>query len=442
MKNTPPDTGNPQDQAIALFVNTIETLGQFWSQSVFDFVRNETVREGRRLRLFLACVRLLRRSRLSAYLLVCIAVLIFPWRCFARRPVDFYLVSLSLNNSRALARFKRIIDRRFDLPVDINHVSIPLWTRLRIIRRHPDRDRILQALIGRGHAENTVFMNQIIGVACAMLFAEDLKQSQPRIIGVANDHSPVTVALLETGKALGIPRLYVQHAPVTGYFPPLSVDMAVLEDYYSAEHYFEAARKAGVEPPEEDNIFLLPSRRNGEMADLADLTARPLRLCIVLSLYPDMAAVERLCAELAGLDNIAAISLKPHPRFRKHLGALVQRGLTLLPDDMPPEEVIAAADVFVVSNSGMSWQLVQSGKPVLFDDQLDYLHQDYFGLQAAGLTPGYALDFLKHPKTLQDFFGPEWRARLQAINPAPALSDTELEDRIAARLAEFLPPQQ
>lgn len=442
MNNAPQDDV-ATDWDSSLFVNVINTLGQFLSQTVFDFVRYESVREGRRMQIFLACIRLLPRTALSTRILITLALVLFPWQCFARRSGPFYLVSLSLNNSRALKRLEEIIHRQLGMTMAVNSATIPLPERLRIGARHPNRNQIVKLLTDRGHQDSIIFMNQIIGTTCALLFLDDLQRSRPRMIGVANDHSPVTVALLETGKALGIPRFYVQHAPVTGYFPPLSVEMTMLDDWYSVQQYFEAAHKAGRTQPDESSIFLLPQRRILKQAPDIDLTGRALRVCIVLSLYPDMKELSHLCRELAALPNVADIILKPHPRYRKTLTRFARRrNLTLAAADLPPDQVIEGADLFIVSNSGMSWELVQSCKPVLFADQLDFLHRDYFGLLAAGLTPKFSLDYLQHPERLQAFFGPEWRARLQEMNPRPPLTNTELEERIAERFAKLLLPRK
>src|SRR5690606_10483271 len=60
---------------------------------------------------------------------------------------------------------------------------------------------------------------------------------RPAALVQANDHSPVRVALSMVMKALGVPRVYLQHAEVTEHFPELDFEYSVLRNRQSLKTY-------------------------------------------------------------------------------------------------------------------------------------------------------------------------------------------------------------
>ncbi len=64
-----------------------------------------------------------------------------------------------------------------------------------------------------------------------------IKKHQPQYIVFANDHSPLPRAMLMAAKSLQVPTVYVQHASVTPFFPPLSYDLNLLEGQDTLDKY-------------------------------------------------------------------------------------------------------------------------------------------------------------------------------------------------------------
>ncbi len=72
-----------------------------------------------------------------------------------------------------------------------------------------------------------------------------LKKHRPSYIIFSNDHSIFPRALLLAAKALKIPTIYIQHASITPYFPPLDFDLNLLEGQATLDRYALNGRVIG-----------------------------------------------------------------------------------------------------------------------------------------------------------------------------------------------------
>lgn len=64
-----------------------------------------------------------------------------------------------------------------------------------------------------------------------------LKKNRPSYIIFSNDHNIFPRALLIAAKELSIPTIYIQHASITPYFPPLDFDLNLLEGQATLDQY-------------------------------------------------------------------------------------------------------------------------------------------------------------------------------------------------------------
>jgi len=64
-----------------------------------------------------------------------------------------------------------------------------------------------------------------------------IRKHQPAYIVFANDHSIFPRALLLAARSLNVPTIYIQHASVTPYFPPLAFDLSLLEGQATLDRY-------------------------------------------------------------------------------------------------------------------------------------------------------------------------------------------------------------
>lgn len=395
------------------------SLGSQWEQDVFATTNTAYWNDSWRHRCLFRAVRVLGHGARAHRFLVLLAASLLVGRWFARAEKADYVVSLSLNNDRAFAALNEEL-----VPADgpvfvVNRARMPVWRRIAILCRSGSLAEAGRVLTRQGSRDPRVRAMQVFGIACGLLFQADLRRSGAQQIAVANDHSPPSLALLRLGGSLGIPRIYVQHAPVTPHFPPLDVELAILRDARSVETYRAAARRMA--QPWRPEICHIRGTPAPPLAPARSFTPG-MTVCLALSMYPDLAQVAEFVQALRRSGAVGTVSLRPHPRYT-HPDLLTrtaaQLATPLLAADGDLDRLVRETGIFVVSNSGLGIELLQRGAPVVFADALDHQHRDYYGLVEAGLLPELTADALADAMAggahLAEIFTPAWQARVRAL---------------------------
>lgn len=389
------------------------SLGSHWEQPVFATTNTAYWQDGWRNRSLLRAVRGLRYGAWAHALLVLLAASLLIGRWFANSIKPDYVVSLSHNNDLALTALNDQLAPLNGPLFMVNRARLTIWYRILLLCRCGHLFNAGRLLARHGHHDPQVRAIQVFGIACGLLFQADLQRSQARLIVVANDHSPPTLALLRVGVSLGIPRIYIQHAPVTRYFPPLDVELAVLRDTRTVSAYRAAAERVG-QPwrPENCHILGIPA----SPAARIPLFDHGLSICLVLSMYPDLPQLAAFIRDLRHSEAARTISVRPHPRYPHSLSQLAtQLKVTILDADDDLDALLRDTDIFIVSNSGFALDLLRRGAPTVFVDALDHQHRDYFGLVEAGLLPELAVDAFAEPRRLSEIFTPSWQAKVRSV---------------------------
>ncbi|MGB0897271.1 MAG: hypothetical protein ACPGRW_08115 [Flavobacteriaceae bacterium] len=130
---------------------------------------------------------------------------------------------------------------------------------------------------------------------------------RPKALIFANDHNPLMRAFLLATKQKGIPTIYIQHAAVSEYFPPLSFDLSLLEGQDTLEKYKKCGPITGKVafigmPKFDDYVFL---RNNQQQVN---------RIAVCANLFDRKDLVEQLVNQLIQQFPQLQISFRPHPR--------------------------------------------------------------------------------------------------------------------------------
>jgi hypothetical protein len=230
---------------------------------------------------------------------------------------------------------------------------------------------------------------------------------RPAALVQANDHSPVRVAMSMVMKALGVPRVYLQHAEVTRYFPELDFEYSVLRNRQSLSIYQEVGPVSGkvyVIPRQEDPFAreALSKRRTEGVAVVIYPTSRVL--------VPELCTLARILS-----DNVAvgSVSIKPHPGAPAiDLEALTPTRVRIV-TEVPHEDHIA-----IVGNSAVAIELIHRGIPVYQCFTFDPIAPDYYGFVRSGLTKQVTLDDLSRPFWEPYDLNQQWLETYAAWDPS------------------------
>lgn len=234
-----------------------------------------------------------------------------------------------------------------------------------------------------------VFM--YVGAYFSFLLTLSRESASLRGLLLANDHSPIPVALSMVAAQLGMRRVYLQHAEVTEIFPPLDFEYSILRNRKSERIYRAIGEMTG-------DVRVICRRYDllSEDEIVRRMVLHTVSDRVAVGLYPssvyDETSLRKVAAALLANPSVNQIFLKPHP-------SLNLTGLALELNIEYFSQAPIQPHVAIVGNSSVALELALSGHLVFQLFELDSVGDDYYGFHADGLTGKISV---------ADMYGPFW----------------------------------
>lgn len=156
--------------------------------------------------------------------------------------------------------------------------------------------------------------NLIIRFPLAYLFAYGkyiiakriINNFKPKILVLANDHSPMNRCLFLAATELKIKTIYLQHASVTDKFPKLNFDYSFLDGKESFEKYGSISKRGS-------RVILSGSSRFDKFYNNSRKKDKN-KIGIAINQFDDFGIVKKLCLDLKKKSYINII-VRPHPNM-------------------------------------------------------------------------------------------------------------------------------
>lgn len=411
----------------------LETTAAFYGDRALAALRHQVASSRASLTFILWSVAILRRSRIGLILLLCGALIFYPRKWFAGTRTDIYAVSLTHNNTRALERIAPELAAQ-GYAYQNNNKRISWRIRMLQLRRCSNMVSRLHEL---GAPDEFVFLNQLFTMICFGLFEADLKKASSRLVLVANDHSPPTIAVLAAARTLNIKTCYIQHGPVTEHFPPLTVNLALLFSQKARSCYLSAAQRH--KTPLATKICLLPPLE--DPVEALRSPPSPFKICVALSKFVDRHQFQDLLARLLETPQIAEVYISRHPRCEMALENLTDDDtrIRILPRGTTAQQICRDADVCLVGNSGVAIEFLHFGCPTFYIPPADPNQYDYYGFCDAGVLPVFTFDLLDKPTDMARSFDAAWMNAIVQFDPGFAKDQYDYRGQIRDQLASLLP---
>lgn len=254
-------------------------------------------------------------------------------------------------------------------------------------------------------------------------------QVMPRVIVLANDHSPAQVACSIAAKEQGLPRVYMQHAEVSEAFPPLDFDVSLLRNRQSQRIYEEAGPIGG-------RVHVV-GRERGEFNPRGYQAAveEPCEIGLYLTAQTDWQGVHLALERLSVNKRVGSVFIKPHPAMP------VRKVCEVCPPGVHVcVEVPERPHVAVVANSSVVIELLHRGIPVFQFYGMDSIPDDYYGFSRRGIARKVELADLQ--SSFWRTFNPDeaWLSAYVKYNPSAARKSQEAESALIADLAVYFDP--
>lgn len=393
-------------QAAAL----INKVNAFYAQPIYAGVEAGLMRKKRLFRIIFPIVRALILSRL-ANMAMLVVVLLFS-RAF-RLPesgVEVFQYGLSNNN---VVSFGRLNDSLYDNAqsnISLNGRQVCLTERLAVVGCLPALWQAAGALSSSRHTRALPHLQAIIALAAQLLYSRLGLPESVRVVCVASDHSPVSMGLLSVAVREERKTCYIQHAPVTEYFPPLTFDLSILFDKASEQAYERAAKRQG--KSFDVNIVYLPPFPNEFKKTHAG--EPPYTVGICLSFLPKIDALDRLTEQLLADPSVKKVMFRRHPRCKLDLSRLTRhQAASEQPKGGDVNALFDQVDMVLVPSSGVAIEALHCGRPTFYTPDVDDLPTDYYSFVAEGILPLFDFSVLTGRGALLAFFNSDWEMRFE-----------------------------
>lgn len=187
-----------------------------------------------------------------------------------------------------------------------------------------------------------------INFAVYDVYLNVLKETRPKAIVFSNDHNPRLRSLVHAAKKMDIPTIYIQHASVSDFFPPLIFDLSLLEGNDALDKYKKNGPIKGlvelIGMPKFDS-FTYQLRKNSVTKNIGVCTNF---LTPVLAIY-------KLLDELVVNFPECQITLRPHPGYTNEIDKSKINKQILFSDGKKEGvfEFLEKQDVIVAGESGI-----------------------------------------------------------------------------------------
>jgi len=221
-----------------------------------------------------------------------------------------------------------------------------------------------------------------------------LLNSKPKAIIFANDHVYTQRSFLYAAKKLNIPTIYIQHASVSTYFPPIKFDLSLLEGQDSLDKYKECGVIEGrvelVGMPKFDNYFKWRNKKTtieniGICANKIDRTNAVINLIEkILKHFPDL-----------------SISFRQHPRDNRIFKIPKEVNISNAKEEHV-FEFLKRQDLIIAANTSIHLEATLLNVVSLYYEFADAdKFSDYYGFVENHLVekfnyPNEIIDFIKN----------------------------------------------
>lgn len=380
----------------------------FYGQDVFRNVGSALADRKLKIKIAFKAIRVGKKYTLFNFLLLNAVILFYDVFRYPAKNKDVFQYGVTKNDLRAFDSFNKCLDADLRATVSVERRRPSLKEKSMVILAFRDLWCAANMLAKKSHDDPLVQVRSVVAGAAFVFYSNQPLPSNLSVVCIACDHSPVAMALLLLSRAAGQKTCYVQHAPVTEYFPPLATDLAVLFDDKSVDSYNRAAKRNGVRT--ETSVVLMPPFK--ELFQRPFVEHPPYNIGICLDRLPDLENLKHLLGTLADSSNARSIFLRPHPACGLDLSCLlVDEKVAIQQREGTLADFVEYIDLALISNSGTSIELLHEGIPTFYTPGTDDLPYDYYCFVTDGILPVLDLEKIFEPEYINTQFNKGWEER-------------------------------
>ena len=264
-------------------------------------------------------------------------------------------------------------------------------------------------------------------LAAYFLFRNSLRQQASIVAVGANDHSPLQCGFYAAAQQAGMKLVYIQHAHVTGVFPPLKFDLSLLFGQRARDTY--AAKGSA------SRTLLVGSGAVGDRLRKKLVFPDGIQvLGIALTNVSISPGVWQCIAQIREATGAKRVLVRLHPAFRGEVGAQpdveISRGAPILDD-------LRRIDLLVSGTSSIMIEALKHRVPVAYCVGLDDIGHDYYGFVKAGVVPELEPAAAACLDAVAAHYQRDWQARAEQWDLSVSVDDADLADQVNQQIRKL-----
>lgn len=140
----------------------------------------------------------------------------------------------------------------------------------------------------------------------------NLSKYRPKCVVLSNDHSEKQRALLNAAKRLNIPVIYIQHASISEFMPPLDFDLSLLESQASLDKYETLGKING-------KVQLIGMPKFDSYIQFRNYSTTINHIGICTNPFDNTDDIYQLIYAIQEQFPMINISLRPHPGYKNNI---------------------------------------------------------------------------------------------------------------------------
>ena len=209
-----------------------------------------------------------------------------------------------------------------------------------------------------------------------------LRDINPKILMLSNDHNPEMRVMIELCKHLQIKTSYVQHASVSKRFHSLDFNYSFLDGQHALDIYMNCDKRRSPNSNIVDNriCYLVGNLRRFDINKLEDI--KHPKLGLALKGTDSIKTIINILEKLTLLDDVI---VRPHPNLNfNKIWIILKRkfkGNILLSDPkfQSASDFINEISIFISGNSTLLLEVAAAGRSSVYIEELSGGVNDYYG---------------------------------------------------------------
>lgn len=418
-----------------IFILLMKQVEDFHNQEIYKNFENGVIHKKPKFKIFILVFNLMSRTLFGNCVMIAFVMIFHSGFRTPNNTVEIFGFGTTRNNQIAFNRIHRCLEPMKNIKFDSKGKKVKKYHRLKSILCSQNLVDVGAILKNISTMRPLPRMQAVIAAAAFLFYYDKNFWSEIKVLCVASDHNPISQALLILSKVYNVKTCYIQHAPVSSYFPPLDYDLSILNDRRSLQHYKKVALVRKIKNSGQVKFLSPFDKKYNKIKSIKN----PVVVGLCLSFILKLKSIENLIKDLEDLDEVSSVLIRRHPRCNANLKTLEKYSkVNIRAQNEDLSNYLKDIDVLLVPTSGVAIEALHQGIPTFFVDGIDNQPYDYYGFIGDKILHELNLKTFRSFADAVNFYDKDWLNKFSDYDETVNTSIEESESIIRNSLIDLL----